>query len=121
MSAVLVATVVFLQRWIQTPREDAASLLAWCGWACGAALLLWILLRRVRERDRILRGYDTTSWRAYFLAAQAGILGLFVPASLYVWRTRYEEIDWGGEFLNKRWLLALYWLAVATCLVFPHL
>ena len=65
-------------------------------------------------------GADEASWKAWILAIEAGVLLLCVPAYLYVWRTPYEDFDWGGEFLNKRWLLALYWLGVGTFLVLPR-
>jgi hypothetical protein len=108
-----VAGVVVAQRLLQVPREGTDFLLQWCGWAIAAAALLWVALRFVR---RIPQGL-----KPYLLAVQIGMLCLFVPAYLYVWRSPWENYDWDGSFLNKRWLLALYWLTVVTFLVVPHL
>jgi hypothetical protein len=112
LSSALVAVVVVAQRRLQTPREGAAFLLEWCGWAVAAAVVLWVGLRFVRRLPEGLK--------PYLIAIQLGILGLFVPTYLYVWRTPWENYDWGDFFLNKRWVLALYWMAVGTFLILPH-
>jgi hypothetical protein len=76
------------------------------------ALVLLIALRWFRFPE---------AWKPYLAAFQVGILGLFIPTYLYAWRSPWENYDWEGFFLNKRWLLALYWMAVGTFLVLPHL
>jgi hypothetical protein len=114
LSSALVASVVIAQRRLQMPREGGEFILQWCGWAGIAAIVLWISLR-------FLRLPLSNGWKPYLIAVQFGILGLFVPAYLYVWRTPWESYDWEGFYLDKRWLLALYWMAVGTFLVLPHL
>jgi hypothetical protein len=114
LSSALVAAVVVAQRLLQVPREGTEFLLHWCGWAAAGAFALWIVVRFVRLPSPV-------TLKPYLLAVQAGMLGLFVPTYLYVWRSPWENYDWDGFFLNKRWLLALYWLAIATFLVLPHL
>src|SRR5436309_1006014 len=108
----MVAAVVMAQRWVQAPRDGTEFLLVWSGWGLSAAVVLWVALRRVRV---------VPIPKEYLVALQIGVLGLCVPAYLYVWRTPWESFDWAGNFLNKRWLLALFWLAAGTCLVLPHL
>src|SRR2546421_314770 len=101
------------QRTLQKPREGAEFLLVWAAWGIVIAVLLWLVLRFVPLR---------WPWwsKPYLLAIQTGLIGLFAPVYLYVWRSRWEELDWDGNFLNKRWLLALYWMAVLTFLILPH-
>jgi hypothetical protein len=109
----MAAGVVITQRALQKPREGAEFLLAWAAGGVLAALLLWVVLRWWRAEL-------SDGWKPYLLAVQTGMLGLWVSVYLYVWRTRWEEYDWGDWFLNKRWLMALYWTAVGTFLVLPH-
>jgi hypothetical protein len=114
LSSAIVAAVVVAQRRLQMPREGGEFILQWCGWAAILAIVLWIGLRFVSPPL-------SNGWKPYLLAVQIGILGLFVPAYLYVWRTPWESYDWDGFYLDKRWLLALYWMAIGTFLVLPHL
>jgi len=118
-SAGLVAAVVVAQRWLQAPRQGAGFLLQWAAWAAGSAMASWLALRFSRA-SLVPSRWDGDSWKSYLLALQGGVLALCVPAYLYVWRTPWEAIDWDGDFLNKRWLLALYWMAIGTLLAGPH-
>jgi hypothetical protein len=113
LGSALSAAVVVAQRHLQVPREGTDFLFTWCWWAAIGAVVLWFALR-------LLRPTLSEGWKPYILSIQAAIVGLFVPVYLYVWRTPWENYDWSGFFLNKRWLLALYWMAVGTFLVLPH-
>ena len=113
LSSAMIAAVVAAQRAFQAPREGAEFLLMWAAGGMLAALFFWVLLHWWRRE--LAEG-----WKPYLLAVQTGMLGLWAPAYLYVWRTKWEDYNWGDLFLNKRWVMALYWMAVGTFLVLPH-
>src|SRR5262249_9594957 len=55
-------------------------------------------------------------------ALQLGCVLLVIPLWQLIWRTSYDEPQWWSyPFLNKRWLVALYGDAIATCFFFPSL
>lgn len=119
-SAALVIGVVMLQRWTQPfYSEHGVAIVGAAGIALVAALALGSGGRRL-ERAVLPAGLDSRGFTSYVLAIECGLL--LVPAAVWlaVWRTRYEEIGgWTYPIVNKRWLVALYYLAIATFVVFP--
>lgn len=114
----LVLGVVLLQGWLQEPRPRLDFVRSWstAGLISGLVLgAMWLLLRPSSK-------FKSEAVSAYVIASYLGLALLFVPTFLLVWRTPYESLTWiTYPFLNKQWLFALYWLAMATFLVFPHL
>src|SRR5437588_3768860 len=86
LSLALAAAVVALQRWLQAPREGITILRQLSGAGMAASLSIWFLLRYFRGPLKPA-SWDANSWKSFWLALQAGVLGLFVPVYLYVWRT----------------------------------
>jgi hypothetical protein len=110
--------IVALKIW-RTPQFPYFSAVVW--WSISGFVISWILsliLRRLAQaRWSPARMDGATSW---LIAIELGILLLVVPAFLLAKGTPNDEITgWVWPLVNKRWLLALYNIAIATFVVFP--
>jgi hypothetical protein len=114
--AALVITI--LQRGLQPPSPSGELVLSWAGLTLIGALAF---LTRNRARPNIeLRASSRRGFTAYLLSLELGILLMGIPVYLAVWRTKYEDLTgWTYPIVNKRWLVALYGLAIATLLILP--
>jgi len=82
------------------------------------AVLLGAVFRKWGKR--LPAAWDRAGFKAYVLALQLGILLLCVPAYLGVWHSSNADLGWMiWDFLDKRWLVSLYWLAIAVFVIFP--
>lgn len=87
----------------------AASLIV----AVAIGLRLW---RHPIETPSWMHAGGAASWA---LALQLGVLLLTVPVFALVKNVAADELRWSWPFLNKRWLVTLYSLAIGTFVVFP--
>ena len=105
---------------------DLARLSTASAWALALALVTTLVLalpkvRRWLASVRVSERFSADGIKSYALALQLGMVLLVVPAFVFVWKMPSDDMEWFGYgFLNKRWLFTLYWLAVATFLIFPH-
>ena len=82
----------------------------------GAAAFSW----RARKRPVTAPPWmDESGAIAWLLGLQLGVLLLVVPVFALVTRIEADDLHWNWPYLNKRWLVALYSLAIATVVVFP--
>jgi hypothetical protein len=91
------------------------------GWAIPVVVLALVLAIRFGRRPPVLPTWisteGSTSW---MIALQLGVLLLVIPVLLLTKAVAADHMAWlNYPFLNKRWLIALYNLAIATFLVFP--
>src|SRR4029077_18860543 len=90
----------------------------WAVSACVASLMLRAALPRLARSGR--RWISEDGLASWLLALELGVVLLVVPAFLLVKSVPEEDMTgWAWPLINKRWLLALYNLAIATFLVFP--
>ena len=88
-------------------------------WGVAIATGIAIACRRL-PAFTLPKGLDQTSCKAYLWAAHLAMWLLFIPG-LLLWKTDFERIHWiTYPVLNKRWLIAVYWLAVGSLLLLPH-
>lgn len=67
------------------------------------------------------RRWDLPVLRDHLIALHLGIFLLAVPVALYVVPSPAQSVHWiTYPFMDKRWLFALYWLALGTFLVLPR-
>jgi hypothetical protein len=94
-----------------------ASVLGWSIAAVVLALLGRWVLRRV---DRSVPAVGTGAAVSWIVAVQLGVILLVIPMLLLTVSTAEGNIPgWLFTFLNKRWLIALYDLAIVTFVVLP--
>src|SRR2546425_270114 len=118
LSAGLSIGLVSYKIWRTPHFAHFAMVATWALAAVVVSLMLGALLRRLAtswpgwvSRDGV------TSW---VIALELGVLLLVVPVLLLVKSVPEEDMTgWLWPLVNKRWLLALYNLAIATFLVFP--
>jgi hypothetical protein len=117
-----VLALVTIQRWHQYVPSPWGPLVE--RWAVGGLVLSTALLavgrvaRRVLPFDRL----EETAFNAYAIATTCGIALLVVPLFLLLWRTKLDDVsDWSQALINKRWLSAMFLLAVGTFLVLPSI
>jgi hypothetical protein len=78
--------------------------------------------RRLLSALRNLPAGRSRSFKSIVLSLQLGLVLMIPAAHLAVVRTRFADLEWYRYgFLDKRWLLASYWIVVASILVFPPL
>jgi hypothetical protein len=82
-----------------------------------AVVVLHLYLRR--RRGRIPPWLDPDGATSWVLALQVGVLLLTVPVVVLVTSVAADREQWTWPFLNKRWLVALYFVGVATIVAFP--
>ena len=88
--------------------------------ATGALIIALLLHASLRTRAaRIPEWIDAEGATSWLLGLQLGVLLLTIPVLTLVTNIAADQEQWTWPFLNKRWLVALYFLAVATFLVFP--
>jgi hypothetical protein len=82
-----------------------------------AVIVLYVVLRpRIAQMPEWL---DREGARAWLLGLQFGILLLTIPVLILVTSVAADREQWTWPFVNKRWLVALYFVAVATVVVWP--
>jgi hypothetical protein len=118
-ASVLVGLVVWEQTILQPKHANPMALLQYCKAGLAAAVVLALVFRKW---GRALAGkWDPVSCKAYALALQVGLILLAAPAGLAVWHSSSADLTWYVfGFVDKRWLVSLYWLGLATFVVFPH-
>ena len=79
------------------------------------ALGLWMRGRAV-ALPRWMNARGAIAWA---LGLQLGVLLLAVPVFALVKGVAADDLHWNWPYLNKRWLVALYSLAIASVVVFP--
>lgn len=96
-----------------------ACTLTW--WALAATVFLLVL-----TKSRLARCLGTTAFcqsdafKAYVVAFQIGLVLLLIPVHWAYQCTYYHRLTWTVfEYQDKRWLFALYWIAVFTFLIGP--
>lgn len=71
---------------------------------------------------RNLPARQRRSWKSFVLSFQLALVLLIPVAHLAMAGNRFPNVEWYRYgFLDKRWLLALYWIVVASILLFPPL
>jgi hypothetical protein len=119
LASMLAAGIAVLQRLTQ-PHSPNGVTVVWCA---GAGILVALVLAAALGHGVTFlqaRGTGSTDVTAYVLALALGILLTPAAAFFAVWHNRYDDFSgWTYPFLNKRWLVALYGIGVATFLVFP--
>ena len=112
--------IIRIQDYFQPTSEYSYRLLLVAIPTLLASTLVAPLCRRHKFSLKLPEIIDSTVLKACILGAEISSLVLIVPIFLLVWRTSYDDITgWTYPFLNKRWLAALYYLGIATFLVFP--
>ena len=118
-SAAAVSIGLVLSKIWRTPHFPYAPLVVMLAVsACVLSLMLSMLLRRLATSwsGRVAES-SATDW---LLAIELGLLLLVFAVFLLVKSVPEEDMTgWQWPLVNKRWLLALYGLAVATSLLFP--
>jgi hypothetical protein len=116
-AAVISAALVTAKAWLDPTFAYAGTVdrLAAGGLLLAVALRLLLRTRRRAVPDW-LSARGATSWA---LGLQFGILLLTVPVLVLVTHVAADDLHWTWSYLNKRWLVALYSLAIATFVVFP--
>jgi len=117
-SAALSIALVFVKVWL-TPHFAHASVVV--GSALSAvvtSLIGAMLLRRWSQSlPRAVSAGGVTSW---LLAIELGVVLLPVPVLLLAKSVPEEDVTgWLWPLVNKRWVVALYNIAVVTFLLFP--
>ena len=88
--------------------------------AAGGLLLAVALRLLLRTRRRAVPdGVSARGATSWALGLQLGILLLTVPVLVLVTHVAADDLRWTWPYLNKRWLVALYSLALGTFVVFP--
>ena len=82
-----------------------------------AVVVLHLYLRR--RIDRIPTWLDPDGATSWVLGLLVGVLLLTVPVLVLVTSVAADREQWTWPFLNKRWLVALYFVGVATIVAFP--
>ena len=82
-----------------------------------AAVVLHLCLRR--RSDRTPPWLDPDGATSWVFAIQVGVVLLAVPVLVLVTSVAADREHWTWPFLNKRWLVALYFVGVATIIAFP--
>jgi hypothetical protein len=103
----------------RTPHFAYFSIVAsWAVATVVASLIMSIVLRRLAASWPDWMSRDgAASW---VLAIEVGVVLLVVPVFLLVKSIPEEDMTgWMWPLLNKRWLIALYNLSIATFLLFP--
>ena len=73
-----------------------------------------------RRQIALPRWMDARGLTAWVLGLQCGVLLLVVPMILLTKSVKADDIsDWTFGFLNKRWLIGLYQMAIVTFLLCP--
>ena len=91
-----------------------------CLWSALAVTVGGLLTAGRIPRAVSTRYVDASGITAFALAVSTGILLLIVPVFLLTWRTSYDDLTgWTYPFLNKRWLGALYAIAIGTFILLP--
>ena len=99
-------------------KSEITQLIAYGMWA-GALLLpaAWLL-----GYLRLPQQWNFSDLRYAILALHLGLFLLAVPVCLYLFPSKHQYIHWiTYPFLDKRWIFALYWLAIGTFLFLPYL
>lgn len=81
-----------------------------------AAALNWWMRRRPMTAPSWMDERGAIAWT---LGLQLGVLLLVVPVFALVTHVDADDLHWNWPYLNKRWLVALYSLAIGTFVVFP--
>ena len=118
MSACASVSLVTYKHWRSTQFTYGTVIVGTAVCVFAASLALRGVLRRlvVQVPDYT----DRVGVVAWALALDVSLLLLVVPVLLLVKGTPADEIlGWTWPLLNKRWLFALYNLAIAACLVVP--
>ena len=109
--------LVSVKAWRQPGFPYAGTVTALAVAAALVALAIGLRLRRRPFRNPAwvnVRG--AASWA---LGLQIGIVLLTIPALALVKNVAADDLRWSWPYLNKRWLVALYSLAVGTFVVCP--
>jgi len=117
-SAVLSIALVSVKLWRTPHFAYAPTVVMWALSTFGASLVCRVLLRRAsRSSPKVVNARGLTSW---LLAIELGLIMLPVPVLLLVKSVPEEDMTgWLWPLVNKRWLLALYNLSIATFLLLP--
>jgi hypothetical protein len=110
--------IAAVQRVVQPHSEFGRPIVTWTAVALAVALALFVAGKVIGPT--LPRVAEDRTVTAYVLALQAGILLVPVAAFAAVWKNEYDTFTgWTYPYLNKRWLVALYGIGVATFLLFP--
>jgi len=117
LTAFVSVGLVTIKHWRQPTFPHVASVLGWAVAAVVvAALAKWVLSRLVKSAPSIGSG-AAVSW---IVALQLGVVLLVIPMLLLTVSMAEDDIPgWLFPVLNKRWLIALYDIAILTVVVFP--
>jgi hypothetical protein len=118
VAALLSSLLVAIKLWRQPgyPYFTIVIALATVTWIGAFVLALWFG-RRSLALPRWMDANGVTSW---IVGVQIGVLLLVVPVLVLTKSVAADDIPgWSLEFVNKRWLITLYNLGIATFLVFP--
>lgn len=109
--------LVAVKAWRQPGFPHAGAV---TGLAAGAAIIALAiglrLRRRTLDRPPWMNARGAASWA---LGLQLGVLLLTIPVAALVKNVAADDLRWTWPFLNKRWLMALYSLAIGAVVVFP--
>lgn len=123
LSALATVGIVELQRRVQPESSRGHIVLILAGAGVGVAVAIFLLdrwPRRSSARRPAADNPDQYLAKVLILSAQIGVLLLPVSAYLAVWQSRYAQLEWPGlGFLDKRFVLCLYWTTIFTFLVLP--
>jgi hypothetical protein len=94
-----------------------APVIEWAILGFALTLLLTVALRMLIRSDASIENGAIVSW---LVALHAGIALLVIPLLLLTVSARVDDIPgWLFPVLNKRWLVALYGISIATFVLFP--
>ena len=116
-AAVVSVALVTVKAWRQPSFAYADVVRVIAAVAVLVAIAISVGLRgRARNPPPWLNRFGATSW---LLGLQLGILCLAVPVFALVKNVAADNLEWSWTYLNKRWLVALYAVLIATVVVFP--
>lgn len=118
ISAACVFSAVYVVEWIQGKSTDAATLRSWAVAAMAGGAVFW---RRPRHAAQLAPGRSQSGFVAIVMGLSIGVLLLVIPALLLIWRSSFDlNTGWRQyNVLNKRWLAALYGIAIVALVVVP--
>jgi hypothetical protein len=116
----LVGLIAWLHSGVEPKPANVSELLKYSEGGLAAAIVAALVLRQWGRS--FAERWDPAGFKAYALSIQAGVVLLLIPAWLAVDHSRAADMRWNyWGFVDKRWLVSLYGIGVATFLVFPHL
>ena len=117
LAAVVSVALVTVKAWRQPGFPHAGTVTYMAVGAMLAALAIGLRFRARAVRIPVwMSARGAASWA---FGLQAGVVLLTIPVLALVKNVAADDLQWTWPFLNKRWLVALYSVAVGTVVVLP--